>query len=303
MATSTKAIKRRIKSVKSTRKITKAMELVAAAKMRRSVEAALGTRRYAVAALNLLTNLAEQEKSSHPFLIEREVKKIMIVLVTSNRGLCGGFNSNILKKFADTINSEGYKDKEISVIAVGKKGAGYAGRLGLNVHAVFDEFADVPYITDIFPISRIIFDSFYSNECDKAVIVYTDYVSSLVQKPKIRRILPVSRRDIEKTILEAGKDIGDEGRKIELSTNEYIFEPNKAELLNIILPRLLESQIYQSMLDSFASEHSARMLAMRNASNAADDMVEDLTFTYNQARQAGITREIIEISVGAEAIV
>jgi len=319
MAVNTKAIKRRIKSVGNTKKITKAMEMVAAAKMRKATDAALSTRTYATLAWDLLVKLSKGQKEKLPLLKVRQVKKLLVVLVTSNRGLCGSFNSNIIRKtaaqLADPKNIsrqrvengeiEPSTEIEIDVIGVGKKGANFAKKQGYNLIASYSDFSDTPKLADIMPISQMIISEYEAGNYDKVVVAYTDYKSAIVQVAKLRQVLPVSENDLEKMISELGKDINNEmlaGRSDSEAPDDYLFEPNTTEVLKIILPRLVETQVYQALLESSASEHSARMIAMRNASDAAEDMIKELNLTFNKARQAGITQEIAEIAGGAAAL-
>lgn len=315
MGVNTKAIKRRIKSVTNTKKITKAMELVAAAKMRKAVEAAMNTRTYAGLAWNLLVNLSKTEKENLPLLDTRPVKKLLVILVTSNRGLCGSFNANIIKKTAlqlkDPKNISRHRTKngdveaeekvEVDVIGVGKKGADFAKKMGYNLIASFSHFTDTPDWSDVQPISKMVIEEYSKKNYDKVVVAYTDYKSIVSQVAKLRQVLPVSEVDLEKMILDLDT-AGHKGETLKTEMPDYVFEPGEDEVLNIILPRLVETQVYQSVLESAASEHSSRMLAMRNASDAAEDMIDELTMNFNKARQAGITQEIAEIAGGAAAL-
>lgn len=315
MAVNTKAIKRRIKSVGNTKKITKAMEMVSAAKMRRAVEAALNTRTYATLAWDLLVKLSQMEKDMLPLLDTRPVQKLLVILITSNRGLCGSFNSNIIRKTAaqlkdpKNISRHRIKDGEIApaekvevdVIGVGKRGAEFAKKMGHNLIASFSEFSDTPNWVDVQPISKLVIEEYTKKNYDKVVVAYTDYQSTISQVAKLRQVLPISEIDLEKMILDL-EVAGHTGESPKAELPDYLFEPDTTTVLNIILPRLVEMQVYQSVLESAASEHSARMLAMRNASDAAEDMISELTLNYNKARQAGITQEIAEISGGAAAL-
>ncbi|MBU1896002.1 ATP synthase F1 subunit gamma [Patescibacteria group bacterium] len=320
MPVNTKAINRRIKSVKNTKKITKAMEMVAASKMRKATQAALNTREYAGLAWDLLVKLSKKENESLPLLKMRPVKKMLVILITSNRGLCGSFNSNIIKKTSQALADKkniskhrlpggeeiaGSENIEIDVIAVGKKGIRYCKKMGYNVIAAYTDISEAPKLDNIMPLSKTVIDDYISEKYDKVVVAYTDFRSSLVQEAKLRQVLPVSQVDIEKMLSDiGGQDFaGQERAEIEkIKVAEYLFEPNKKEVLSVVLPRLVETQIYQALLESCASEHSARMLAMRNASEAADEMIDDLTLTFNKARQAAITQEISEIVGGVAAL-
>jgi F-type H+-transporting ATPase subunit gamma len=323
---SSRDIKNRIKSIGNTKKITKAMEMVAAAKMRKAVQAALDTRAYAQIAWDLLVNLSKTQKTILPLLDVRPVKKLLVILVTSNRGLCGSFNSNIIKKTAEQLRDpkniikQRIKDKEIvsneqveiDVVGIGKKGADFAKKMKYNLIASFSDFTDTPTLQDILQISRSIINDYETKKYDKVVIAYTDFKSAISQIAKLRQVLPILETDLEKMIKEIGNETSDFGLrtstaevsspKSEAQSDDYLFEPNKIDVLKIILPRLVEVQIYQALLESSASEHSARMMAMRNASDAAEDMIKELNLNFNKARQAGITQEIAEIAGGAVAL-
>lgn len=299
MAINTKAIKQRLKSVKNTKKITKAMELVAAAKMRHAVEAALGTRAYATLARELLAQLSVVQQVALPMLESREVKNMLVVFFTSNRGLCGSFNSNITRKMLEYLRQNAPAGGTIDVVAVGKKGAEAARRAGYRLAAFIEDLPDTPRIADIFPVTRIAIDGYTDKTYDRVVVAYTDFQSVLRQAPRIRQLLPISGSDIDAMIQGAG---GGAARPVEDMLESYLFEPDPLGVLTSLLPRLVEMQVYQAILESTASEHSARMLAMRNASDAAGEMIDELNLTYNKARQAGITQEIAEIAGGAAAL-
>ena len=323
MPVNTKAIKRRIKSVGSTKKITKAMEMISAVKMRKAIEAAINTRTYATLAWDLLVKLSEVKKENLPLLDVRRVKKILVILITSNRGLCGSFNSNIIKKtaaqLADPKNIgrqragkevlEPVEKIEVDVIGIGKKGADFAKKMGYYLVASFSDFSDTPNLNNVLPISRMVIEEYEKKNYDKVVVAYTDYKSAINQVAKLRQVLPISSYDLEKMIADLGGDmvemnavanLSKEGAETELDS--YLFEPTQDNVLETILPRLVETQIYQAVLESSASEHSARMFAMRNASDAASDMIKELSLIFNKARQAGITQEIAEIAGGAAAL-
>ncbi len=318
MGVNTKAIKRRIKSVSSTKKITKAMELVAASKMRKAVDTALKTRTYAKLAWDILVDLSKTQKSEIPLLKMRRVKKVLLILITSNRGLCGSFNSNIIKKTAiqmqnpQNLSRQRVAGKdlvtegklEVDVLGLGRKGADFAKKMGYNLIASFTDMSDTPGLADVLPICKMAIDGYTNKTYDKVVVAYTDFKSAIAQTPKLRQVLPISEHDLEKMVekfadhdLKTGKAII-ESEKI----NDYLFEPSRDQVLEIILPRLVESQILQSALESAASEHSSRMMAMRSASDAAVEMIDELNLNFNKARQAAITQEIAEIAGGAAAL-
>ena len=316
MAINTKVIKRRIKSISSTKKITKAMEMIAAAKMRKAVNAALDTRAYASVAWELLVQLSKMQKTQAPLLETRPVEKMLVIMITSNRGLCGSFNANIIKKtaaqmnnpkkiavqFADGKEINSHDNISVDVIGIGKKGADFAKKMGYNLIAAFSDMSDTPTFENALPIAKMVIRAYEEKKYDKVIVAYTDFKSALSQTARLRQVLPVSERDLEATISEL-KDLSGQGNtNLQTKLNDYLFEPNKTEVLQVILPRLVETQVYQTLLESSASEHSSRMVAMKNASEAAKDMINELNLTFNKARQAGITQEIAEIAGGAAAL-
>ena len=303
----TKEIKRRIKSIKSTKKITKAMELVAASKMKRAVASALASRLYAGYSWNILTSVAENmPKSKHPLFTERERKneeeeRILIVLITSNRGLCGAYNAQIIKKAIALLKIEAGRAK-FDFISIGKKGDAAMRRAGQNIIASFPELLEKMSLAAILPVSRMAMEEYATLKYSKILVAYTDFLSPLLQKPNIKQLLPVSRESLEGFLL----DLGGEGRGEEIFKKhakiEYLFEGDFEELLSSLAEKITRMQIYQMALESGASEQSARMLAMKNASEASDEMIGDLTLAFNKARQANITREISEISAGMASV-
>jgi len=299
MPQASREIKRRIKSINNTKKITKAMELVSAAKMRKAVNNVLASRSYSTLAWQTIVNLAERtDKSVHPLLHKRKVKKIAVIVVTSNRGLCGSFNSQLVSECVNFLK-EGSDKVKMDLILIGNKSKQLVYRYKLNAIAEFEKFDVTTKIEEIRPLAKLVIDEYKKGSYDKVVMAYTDYISSLRQVPKVRQLLPLERGD--DTLGSIGEEISEETMKSEID-DEYIFEPTPDQVLEELLPRMVEIQIYQAILESDASEHSARMLAMRNATDAAAEMIDDLTLAYNQARQAGITQEIAEISTSMSVI-
>lgn len=300
MPLATREIKRRIRSIQNTHKITKAMEMVAAAKMRKAVRQVLATRAYANAAWQIIKDLsARTDPSHHPLLQKHDkTKKIGLILITSNRGLCAGFNREIVENVAEYINKqkERYKDLQAEIILMGKKGRDIMFKYNQKVAADYTKQDVATGVADITIMAKLVVSDYISQKYDKVIIAYTDYQSAMMQKPKIKKILPVEREDDELGY------IAGETKKDDLREYEYLFEPSPDLVLEQMLYRLIELQIYQALLESNASEHSARMLAMRNASDAASDMIFDLTLTYNQARQQSITAELADISAGRAAV-
>jgi len=300
MAGSSKIIKNRIKSVKNTKKITKAMEMVSAAKMRRAVEKALGTRSYAELALELLVNISQDKQITHPLLTLRKTKKILAVVVSSNKGLCGSFNANIAKAI-NSFHAEHAKH-DISYITIGKKAEHAIRKNNGKIVASFIEFPDNINIESLTGLRKIVIDDFIEKNYDRVVLIYTNFISSINYEVVTRNLLPVSQENIKSMIRDLGPGGINENEMRIKNMSLYLFEPDEESILNSVLPKLTEVQIYQAILESTASEHSARMLAMRNASDSATEMIDELTLSFNQARQAGITQEIAEIAAGAAAL-
>jgi len=301
MAVNTKAIKRRIKSVANTKKITKAMELVAASKMRKAVASVLASRPYATMAWEMVDELhgVEIDETVHPLVKARaEVKRTLAILVTSHRGLCGGFNAQVLKT-AERLKEE--RAGTLDIVAVGKRGEGWAGRGGLPIVASFPGLVEEPNVGAVRPLARLATDGFLDGTWDEVILVYTDFVSAIAQKPRRKTLLPL-RKDPELGDVGEPEEEADRDAQGRMPGGEYLFEPDPRSVLDRLLPRIVETQLYQAMLESTASEHSARMLAMRSASDNASEMIDTLKFTFNQARQAGITQEIAEIAAGAAAL-
>ncbi|MDD4412103.1 MAG: ATP synthase F1 subunit gamma [Patescibacteria group bacterium] len=318
----TRDIQRRIKSVNNIKKITKAMEMVAAAKMRRAIEAVLKTRTYANLSWETVLNIAKaslnEGKAPHPLLSKRlKVNRVGIILISSNRGLCGGFNTQLLSKVRESIRKYHLSGNdelvETEFILLGKKGD-IVERLGYKVAADFPK-AEVSFeVSEIVPLSKLIMDEFLSGYYDKIMVAYTDFVNAAKQVPHVKQLLPVDVSTIDHYLGVVGKnpklttsvEYIEEKTKKHLSDNgykfEYTFEPNRDEVLEKMLPKLIEVQLFQALLESNASEHSARMSSMHQANDAAGDMVEELVLTYNKARQGSITAEIAEISAGANAL-
>ena len=279
-----RVIRRRIRSIQSTAKITKAMEMVATSKMRRAQERVLAGRPYAEKIQQVLADLAAQQGSSvHPLLERREVNRVQVIHITADRGLCGGLNTNMNRSTATFILEQ---VAPIVLITVGRKGREFMLRYGRDVRAEFTGISDRPSLLDTVPISRIVIDDYTSGLVDRVYLAYTRFVTTMTQRPVVQQLLPV-----EPARMERGGEI------------EYIYEPTSRVVLAELLPRFVEMEVYHAILESIASEQSARMVAMRNATENANELIEDLTLMYNKARQEMITRELLDITGGAEALV
>jgi len=296
----TKEIPRRIKSIKNTKKITKAMELVSAAKMRKAVGKALSSRTYAQYAWFVLESLSGSSAAkNHPLIKSRQVKNVTAVLMTSDRGLCGSYNSQALKV---TLKALREKEPEVNwnFVVVGRKGLVAMQRLKQDIVATFTDLPIGLTLRQTMPISQLLMDEYLSGRTDKVVVVYTDYVSALKQEALIRQILPLDK-DSLRDVIDRLTELGQKTHR-EPFSQEFIFEPRRDKLLPFIVEKLAHMQVYQMMVESNASEQSSRMMAMKNATEAAGEMIGSLTLIYNKARQAAITQEISEISAGSAAV-
>jgi F-type H+-transporting ATPase subunit gamma len=292
-------VRNRIKSVKNISQITRALEAVSASRVRRAQARALASRAFSEKAWEILINVQNASKgaAAHPLLLERpEVKNILVVLITSDRGLAGAYNTNILRvvdRFTERMN------RQTSFVTIGRKGRDTMIRAGRKVVAEFSDLPPEPKITDISPIARLAIDAFMSGEVDEVLIAYTDFINMLTQRPVVAGWLPLSTHEEAKRV--AGDYIKPTPHVTEGSIN-YEYEPDATAVLNEIVPRFTELQLYQALLESQASEHAARMAAMRNATDNATQLVADLTLEYNKARQSAITSEILDIVGGASAL-
>jgi len=299
----TKEIKRRIQSVKNTKKITKAMELVAASKMKRAVDHTVQSRPYSEFSIDILQSIAnsvDSKASMHPLFMEPENDSILVVLITSNRGLCGAYNTQVIRSTIQFMRE--HEDKKIDFITVGRKGDGSIRRLGQHIVASFTEFPEQIQFRDILPITNLASDLFRKKEYGSIWIASTNFISALNQKPELKQILPIPKASIDQKIKKLdSKETSDENKKPTKSI-DYIFEPQYETLIEKVVDKLLKAQIFHSFLESIASEQSSRMVAMKNASDAAGEMIDDLTLAFNKARQSNITREISEISAGMASV-
>ncbi|MEK7113258.1 MAG: ATP synthase F1 subunit gamma [Patescibacteria group bacterium] len=310
----TKEIKRRIKSVKNTKKITKAMELVAASKMKRSVSSTLASRLYAEYSWEVLNSIAKNtEKITHPLFSEREVQNILLIVITSNRGLCGAYNTQVVKKVLSLLKNENKKvdlGKEVNIdlVTIGKKGDTMMRRLNRNIIASFFNLPDAVSLRDISPVSELVISEFNLLHYDKVMLAYTDFVSALSQKPNIKQVIPVSKTSLKDLTETLGDNLKNKEKDIlnkeeeDAKVIDYLFEGDKSVFIGTLAEKIIRMQIYQMILESNTSEQSSRMVAMKNASEAAGEMIDDLTLVFNKARQSNITREISEISAGMASV-
>lgn len=290
-----KEVRNRIGSVKSTKQITLAMKLVSASKLRKAQEGIINMRPYAMRLQNMLKNLAIATEGDVAIdqAEEREVQKVMIVCITSDRGLCGGYNSNIIKRTNATIAEYGAQKKlgNLKVMCIGKKGYDVFRKEEIDLDDKHVElFADLNFESTA-DVSERLMEEFGNGDYDKVLVVYSRFKNAATQEFEVDQFLPIAK-------IETG---GDEEKAKELNS-DYIFEPNKVELIQQLVPKILKTQFYRYLLDAHASEHGARMTAMDKATENADELLKDLKITYNRARQAAITTELTEIVSGAAAL-
>jgi F-type H+-transporting ATPase subunit gamma len=276
-------IRRRIGSVKNIKQITRAMQFVAASKLKRAQDATLAARPYSEKLDEVLADLAAVlDGEDHPLLAKPESDKRLIVLITTDRPLSGPLNTNIVRFIArDIVDNPG----DVALITVGRKGRDAMRRTGVPLEAHFATFGDRPTFADVLPLARLVTDDFLAGTYGRVDIVYSQFVSTLVQRPTALTILPIQPAEDTEGI----------------PGNQFIFEPNAGAVLERLLPRFVATRIFQAVLEAKASEESSRMVAMKNATENAEELIEDLTLSYNKVRQANITREMIEIASGANA--
>ncbi|MFZ5996950.1 MAG: ATP synthase F1 subunit gamma [Nitrospirota bacterium] len=284
-----KEIRKRISSVKSTKQITKAMKMVAAAKFRKAQMRIIELRPYADKMNAVLSGLAKTVETGHPLLEVRPRKKVEVLVLTSDKGLCGAFNTNIMKAAVKLIKELQAAGVEISVSAIGKKGTDLFRRRGNTPRQSWVGISGRISYLNAKEITRDIIDNYTSETFDEVYLIYNEFKSALVQKVTVTRLLPLA-------------PVGAEGEMAPVEQADFLYEPSQQTIFDMLLPKNLEIQVFRAMLESQASEEAARMTAMENATKAADDMISGLTLQYNKARQASITKELMDIVGGVEAL-
>lgn len=282
-----KEIRTQIKSIKNTQKITRAMEMVAASKMRKAQNRMQSTRPYADKMRNVIGHLhLAHPEYKHPFMVEREANRVGVIIVTSDRGLCGGLNTNVLRNSVAEMKQWSDNNIDVDVCAVGSKGLGFLKRLGANIISEVSHLGDAPRIEDLIGTVKIMLDAYSEGSLDRLFIVYNNFVNTMTQQPVVDQLLPLPGEDDE--LLKHHWD--------------YIYEPDSKEVIDDLMTRYIESQVYRAVVENIASEQSSRMVAMKSASDNAGSLIDELQLKYNKARQAAITQEISEIVGGAAAV-
>jgi len=288
----TKEIRTKIKSVQNTRKITKAMEMVAASKMRRAQERMRNARPYSEKVRNIAANLGKANPEYRPaYLVERELKKAGVIVVTTDKGLCGGLNTNVLRALTNVMKDLNTKGVELSCTAIGTKGLQFLGRVKAQVVSQVTQLGDTPHLEKLIGAIKVQLDAYENGEVDAVYLAYTKFINTMKQEPVVEKLLPLSTERLEQTAEEASEYGWD-----------YLYEPDAQSVVDELLKRYVEALIYQAVAENMASEQSARMVAMKAASDNAKNVIGELQLVYNKTRQAAITKELSEIVGGAAAV-
>jgi len=283
-----KEIRTQIKSIKNTQKITSAMEMVAASKMRKAQDNMKATRPYASKIRNVIGHLAHAHPEyKHTFMIEREVKRVGFIVISSDRGLCGGLNANAFRATVNKMKELDEQGIEIDVATIGKKSTQMFKRLKGTLRADASGLGDKPRLEDIIGVVKVMLDAYEEGEIDQLFVVYNEFVNTMTQAPQIEQLLPIAAAEVEEEIQHHW---------------DYIYEPDSKTVLGGLMMRFIEAQVYQGMVENIACEMAARMIAMKSATDNAGDLIDGLELVYNKARQAAITQEISEIVSGAAAV-
>lgn len=284
-----KEIRSKISSIKNTQKITRAMEMVAASKMRKTQDSLFAAKPYADKIYEVVKHLARANSEyRHPFMEVRDVKRAGILVITSDRGLCGGLNANLLRDCIRTMQQWKQQGIEVDVGVVGKKGQAFFSRTGGNIIGSIANLGDKVAVKDIIGIVKIMLEAFYSGQIDSLHIVYNEFINTMTQKPRVKQLLPLPVSTQDEDSLAHHWD--------------YIYEPDARELLDALLERYIEVQVYESVVENIACEQAAKMIAMKSATDNAGELIKEFQLAYNKARQAAITQELAEIVGGAEAL-
>lgn len=286
-----KEIRSKIKSIKSTQKITRAMQMVAASKMRKAQARMLASRPYSLRIRTVIEHLAQgHSEYRHPYLLPREPKRIGLLVISTDRGLCGGLNVNMFRHLIIQLQQWQEEGKEVVLCAIGAKAEIFLRRLGFDLVASTSKLGDTPSISDVIGPVGVMLRAFDDNNLDALYISYNTFINTMSQKPVIQKLLPIMPKDYA-------------GEKAKSETHwDYIYEPDAKELLDLLLTRFIESQVYHGLVENFASEQAARMVAMKSATDNAGELIDSLQLVYNKARQAAITQELAEIVGGAAAV-
>jgi F-type H+-transporting ATPase subunit gamma len=283
-----KEIRTKIGSIKNTQKITRAMEMVAASKMRKTKDRMQATRPYSKKIGRIIKHLAQANPEyKHTYLIARDVKRVGVIVISSDRGLCGGLNSNLFRKTLTHLVEWDNANIEVDVCTIGTKAAGFFGNLKVNLVGQVTKLGDAPHLNDIVGVIKIMLDAYEAGRIDELYVISNEFVNTMTQRPTVEQLLPVVACDLDENLSGHW---------------DYIYEPDAKEVLDHLLNRFIESKVYQGLVENNACEQAARMVAMKSASDNAGNLIGELQLIYNKARQAAITQEISEIVAGAAAV-
>ncbi len=288
-----KEIRTQIASIKNTQKITRAMEMVAASKMRKTKERMQATRPYSKKISQIIRHLAHANPEyKHPFLVHRDVKRVGVIIITSDRGLCGGLNSNLFRTILKDLAGWEKDNIAVDVCTIGTKGSSFFSAINANLIGQIGKLGDAPHLSDIVGLIKIMLDAYNNGNIDELYVVSNEFVNTMTQQPTVEKLIPIVANDLE------------DGSKEHFGNRhwDYLYEPDAKEVLDTLLTRYVESIVYQGLVENNACEQSARMVAMKSASDNAGNIIDELQLVYNKARQAAITQEISEIVAGAAAV-
>ena len=283
-----KEVRTKIASIKNTQKITRAMEMVAASKMRKTKDRMQATRPYSKKIGQIIKHLAQANPEyKHPYLIARDVKRVGVILISSDRGLCGGLNSNLFRKTLAQLMHWDNSNIEVDICTIGTKAFGFFSHLKVNLIGQVSKLGDAPHLNDIVGVIKIMLDAYEEGKIDQLYVVNNEFVNTMTQRPTVEQLLPVVASELDENLSGHW---------------DYIYEPDAKEVLDHLLTRFIESKVYQGLVENNACEQAARMVAMKSASDNAGNLIGELQLIYNKARQAAITQEISEIVAGASAV-
>jgi len=284
-----KEIRGKIASIKNTRKITKAMEMVAASKMRKAQDRMRKSRPYSEKIGNVINHLAQAHPEyQHEYMQEREVKRVGVIVVSSDKGLCGGLNTNLFKTSLNQLKEWDDKGIEVDICTIGNKGSGFFKRIGGNIVAQATHLGDAPQLEDLIGLVKVMLDDYSDGKIDQIHVIYNHFVNTMTQDRRVHQLVPIKANE--------------EAENLQQHSWDYLYEPSAVEVLDGLLMRYVESLVYQGVVENIACEQAARMVAMKSASDNAADLIDELQLVYNKARQAAITQEISEIVAGAAAV-
>ncbi|AHE68423.1 F0F1 ATP synthase subunit gamma [Legionella oakridgensis] len=284
-----KEIRSKIASIKNTQKITRAMEMVAASKMRKTQDRMRASRPYATKIYEVVRHIARATSEyRHPFMSARDIKRVGVIVITSDRGLCGGLNANLLRETISSMRPWHAQGKEVDLCVIGRKGQSFFKRVGGRVIASIDNLGDTPGVNELIGAVKVMLDAFYQGEIDALHVIYNEFVNTMTQRPIMKQLLPLPISE------EDSKALGHHW--------DYIYEPDAKELLDELLERYIELQVYQAVVENIACEQAAKMIAMKSATDNAGELIKEFQLAYNKARQAAITQELAEIVGGADAL-